>query len=505
MAFSQEDKRFKVLADFCKAKPSAQVLAEFPVIYQRLIEDRLFLPPLFCLDVLVAVSRPVNAITPASFESRPSALGWRAFLTTIGRRAFPSLAGNLEHGVSVLKATAQSLKARMSGLSEGPQIGWEAAAYEKWLSMGADKILRKEVDALSKNAPGELPWGAFWEYLNEEVASIGGRERVMPFSSSFRSRPMDLFLFQELPAVDEQLDALIVEHDVYRARTHLPIAARLGSKDPSVCRSDAGDFFERAPGSLPENPARISPTDLVLLNSGDATAPKLKEMLYRRFALKAIESDINQRYHSQPDPFRRTRKLTVRVTLFDDRLLSAVPPMGEEGASFSQVNLYRACLVYFFHHLSQAMEGSPVELDLTVSMSLGSGLTMSKRLPEAFLAAARTSPRDCFEALWLSFPQLFSSVLLRRLKDVSAAQSLDLEPAMLLLLSLGRPAPACSGDSGEVCRADVQADPATGTLAARVVGFTDGQAPAAIVRNYDLPGAVSFEVVKAIFEQEGAA
>lgn len=505
MAFSRDDKRLLVLADCCKAKPSAQLLAEFPAFYEKLIADRLFLPPLFCLDILVAVSKPGNAITPASFESRTSAIGWRLFLATIGRRALPSTIGSLEHGTAVIWATAQSLKARTSGSVEGPEIGWDGAAYEKWLSMGADKILRKESEAFSKNAQGELPWRTFWDYLNVEVASIGGRERVMPFSSSFRSRPTDLFLFQELPAVDEQLDALIVEHDVYRAKTRLPIASRLGAKDPSVCRSDAGDFFERAPGALPENPARISPSDLVLLNSGANTNAKLKEMLQRRFAVKVIESDINQRYHSQPEPFRRSRKLTVRVTMYDDRLLSEVPPMGAEGLSYSQVNLYRACLVYFFHHLSQAMEGSPLELDLTLSMSLGSGLTMSKRLPETFLGAARSSPRDCFEALWLSFPQLFSSVLLRRLKDTSNVITPDVEPAMLLLFSLGRPAPAYSGDSGEVCRAEVQADSATGTLAARVVGFADGQTPTAIVRNYDLPGAVSFEIVKAIFEQEGAA
>jgi hypothetical protein len=505
MSLTGDIKRFNVLADYCKAKPSARVLSEFPKVYERLIVDRLFLPPLFVLDVLVAVSRQENAITPASFESRPSASGWRLFLETIGRRSLSGSVGNLEHGVALIWATAQSLKARSNSVSDEKAAAWTAAEYESWLSLGADKLIRKEADVFKVNANGKLPWGGFWAYLNEEASTIGGRERIIPFSSSFRSRPTDVFLFQELPAVDEQLDELIKEHDVYRSRGHLPVSSRLGNKDPFVRRSDAGDFFERAPGPLPENVARISPSDLVLLNSGDKTSQQLKEKLKLRFAVKAIESDINQRYHSQPDPFKRSRRLEVRITLHDDRLMRPVPPVGEEGREFSQVNLYRANLVYFLHHLSQAMEGSPIECELKVFLSLGGALSMGKRLPDSFLDAARRSPRDCFEALWLVFPQLFSGVLLRKIKEVAPLHTSEVEPSMLVLLSLGHPAPVSAGDTETVCCADIQADPSSCTLAGRVVGFSESQAQSEIVRRYDAPGSVSFEIVRALFGQEGAA
>ena len=130
---------------------------------------------------------------------------------------------------------------------------------------------------------------------------------------------------------------------------------------------------------------------------------------------------------------------------------------------------------------------------------------MGRRLPDGFLDAARRSPRDCFESLWLSFPQLFSGVLLRKVKEVAPLSVSDVEPSMLILLSLGHPAPVSVGDSETVCRADVQADPSSLTLAGRVVGFSDNAAHAEVVRPYDAPGSVSLEIVRALFGQEGAA
>jgi hypothetical protein len=505
MSRNVDAKRRTVLADYCKSKPSAPILAEFPDLFGRLIADRLFLPPLFVLDVLVAVSKPENAIAPASFESRPSALGWRQLLDTIARRALPGASGNLEHGMSLLRATAQSLKAKSKRKGDDSKFGWTSAEYDEWLALGAAKIIRRETEAFKVSSRGDLPWSGFWRHLNDEVATIGGRERIIPFSSSFRSRPTDLFLFQELPAVDEQLDELIKEHDVYAAKGYLPVSASIGDKDPSVRRSAAGDFFERAPGPLPENIARISPSDLVLLNSGDRTSERLKKLLKLRFVVKAIESDINQRYHAQSDPFRRSRRLEVRITLHDDRLARPVPPIGPEGKEFSQVNLFRASLVYFLHHLSQAMAGSPVQCDLKVYLSLGGALRMGRRLPEGFMAGARKSPRDCFEALWLSFPQLFSGVLLRKLRESSPVAADDVEPSMMILLSLGHPGSVHLGEVEKVCCADIQADPSSCTLAGRVVGFADGSLQSQVVRRYDAPGAVSFEVVRALFGQEGAA
>jgi hypothetical protein len=57
--------------------------------------------PRVVLDILVAVSKQENAITPASFETRPSASGWKLFLETIGRRALSGSVGNMEHGVTL--------------------------------------------------------------------------------------------------------------------------------------------------------------------------------------------------------------------------------------------------------------------------------------------------------------------------------------------------------------------------------------------------------------------
>ncbi len=505
MSLDGDTKRLKVLADCCKARPSPRVLAEFPSVLEKLIADRLFLPPLFVLDILVATTRPENAITPPGFESRPSSEGWRQFMDTVARRALPGTVGGFEHGVALVWATAQSLKARSDGSTEGASIDWSTADYAKWISLGADKVLRAEADYLGRGGKGDLAWTSFWDHLNSEVATIGGRERIIPFSSSFRSRATDVFLFQELPPVDEQLDALIAEHDEYRSRGQLPVSSRIGNKDPSVRRSDAGDFFERAPGALPENVARIAPTDLVLLDAGSGVSAELKKMLKSRFAVKVVESDISQRYHSQPDPFRRSRRLEVRMSLYDDRLMSSVPPVGEAGREFSQINLYRASLVYFLHHLAQALEDSPIECDLKVSLVLGAASSMTRVLPVDFLASARRSPRDCFEALWLCFPQLFSGLVLRKLKETRIAGSLDAEASMTILLNLGRSSPAFSEDLENVCLAQVLADPATCTLCARVVGCSEEGGSAEVVRSHDAPGSVSFEVVRSIFGRGEAA
>ena len=130
---------------------------------------------------------------------------------------------------------------------------------------------------------------------------------------------------------------------------------------------------------------------------------------------------------------------------------------------------------------------------------------MGRRLPDSFLDSARRSPRDCFEAVWTVFPQLFSGVLLRRIKEVAPLPTSEVEPSMLILLSLGHPAPVSAGDSETVCCADIQADPSSRTLAGRIVGFSDGPVHSEIVHRYDVPGSVSYDIVKALFGQEGAA
>ena len=76
---------------------------------------------------------------------------------------------------------------------------------------------------------------------------------------------------------------------------------------------------------------------------------------------------------------------------------------------------------------------------------------------------------------------------------------------MLILLSLGHPGAVHLGEVEKVCCADIQADPSSCTLAGRVVGFAEGSLQSQVVRSYDAPGAVSFEVVRALFGQEGAA
>lgn len=483
---------------YCKASPSRTVVAAFPEVYGSLLKERLFLPPLLVLDLLVAVTKPSNALTPGGFASRRSSQGWEQMLETIARRALPGRIGDADHGKGLLIATAQHLKSTAHRY-------WSSSEYEDCVASDVGRLVSEEVKSLAPASAKRARWSKFWEHLDELVADEAGREKIIPFSSSFRSRQTDVFLFQELPPVDEQLDALIEELDVYRARNQLPVSVRAGDKDPSQRRSDAGDFFERSIGSLPDNVARISPVDLVLLNAGDQIDEEVKKRLRLRFALKVVESDINQRYHAQPEPFRRSRRMEVRVTLHDDRLLRSVAPIGTEGREFSQVNLYRATLVYFLHHFSQAMEGSPIDCDIKVFLSLGGTSRMVRRLPTDFLRSARRSPRSCFEALWLAFPQLFSAIPLRRLKESGGSVHPEAEPSMLVLLSLGQPAPARADDCENVCRADVLADPAACALNARVIGFTSDQVRSAIVCDHDAPGVLGCEVVKALFGQEGAA
>lgn len=484
--------------NYCKAAPSRLVVSAFPEAYGRLLKERLFLPPLLVLDLLVAVTKPINALTPGGFSARPSSQGWELLLETVARRALPGRIGDLDHGASLMVATAQHLK------SNAHQY-WSSDEYEDCVSADVERLVSEELKALSPKSGKRARWSPFWDHLNEVVADEAGREKIIPFSSSFRGRPTDIFLFQELPPVDEQLDALIEELDVYRDRNQLPVSVRPGDKDPAQRRSDAGDFFERSIGSLPDNVARISPVDLVLLNAGDRIDEDVKKRLRLRFALKVVESDINQRYHAQPDPFKRSRRMEIRVTLHDERLARSVPPVGREGREFEQVNLYRATLVYFLHHFSQAMEGSPIDCDIKVFLSLGGASRMMRRLPSDFLTNARRSPRSCFEALWLTFPQLFSGMPLRRLKESGASVQPESEPSMLVLLSLGRSAPSRADDCENVCRADVQTDPVSCTLNARVIGFTSEQVMSSIMSDHDAPGALCCQVVKALFGQEGAA
>ncbi len=484
--------------NYCKAAPSRVVVAAFPELYENLLKARLFLPPLLVLDLLVAVTKPINALTPGSYSSRASSEGWTELLEAVSRRALPGRFGDLDHGHGLLMATAQHLK------STAHQY-WNSAQYEECVTSGVDRLVAEELKALAPKSAKKARWTPFWDHLNQCVADDAGREKVIPFSSSFRSRLNDIFLFQDLPPVDEQLDALIEELEVYRDRNQLPVSVRPGDKDPSQRRSDAGDFFERSPGPLPDNLARISPVDLVLLNAGERVDEELKKRLRLRFALKVVESDISQRYHAQPDPFKRSRKMEVRVTLHDDRLARSVPPVGSDGREFSQVNLYRATMVYFLHHFAQSMEESPIDCDVKIILSLGGTARMVRKLPPDFLAAARRSPRSCFEAVWMAFPQVFSGVLLRRLKETGGSAHPESEPSMLVLLSLGQPSPVRSDDCENVCRADVQADPGACTLNARVIGFTSDQVRSSIVSEHDAPGALGYEVVKALFGQEGAA
>lgn len=484
--------------NFCKASPSRAVITAFPDVYQGLLSQRLFLPPLLVLDLLVAVTKPINALTPGGFASRPSSQGWEQMLETVARRALPGRIGDIDHGKLLLESTAQHLKSTA-------HLYWSLSEYENCVSSGVERLVSDELKSFSPRSSKASRWSKFWNHLDSMVKDEVGREKVIPFSSSFRSRQGDVFLFQELPRVDEQLDALIEELDVYRARNQLPVSVRTGDKDPHRRRSEAGDFFERSTGSLPDNIARISPVDLVLLNAGDQVDEEMKEWLRLRFALKVVESDVNQRYHAQPDPRKRSRRMEVRMTLHDDRQVRSVPPIGTEGREFSQINLYRATLVYFLHHFSQSMEGSPIDCDLNVILSLGGTARMVRRLPADFLRSARRSPRSCFEALWMAFPQLFSCIPLRRLRETGGVVHREGEPSMLVLVSLGQAAPARSDDCDNICRADVLADPTTCTLNARVIGFTSDQVRSTIVSNHDAPGSLGLELIKALLGQQGAA
>ena len=167
MSLTGDIKRFNVLADYCKAKPSARVLAEFPKVYGKLIDDRLFLPPLFVLDILVAVSKQENAITPASFETRPSASGWKLFLETIGRRALSGSVGNMEHGATLIRATAESTEADIADMKTDEAMTRRALdllgskrndAYEAALAALREDTRQWWAETLARN-PDELDEG----------------------------------------------------------------------------------------------------------------------------------------------------------------------------------------------------------------------------------------------------------------------------------------------------------------------------------------------------------
>ena len=86
-------KDIETLVKYCKAAPSLTVLAAFPEVYGSLLNERLFLPPLLVLDLLVAVTKPSNALTPGAFASRRSSQGWEQMLETVARRALPGRIG----------------------------------------------------------------------------------------------------------------------------------------------------------------------------------------------------------------------------------------------------------------------------------------------------------------------------------------------------------------------------------------------------------------------------
>ena len=149
--------------NYCKAAPSRAVVTAFPEVYGSLLNERLFLPPLLVLDLLVAVTKPINALTPGGFASRRSSQGWEQMLETVARRALPGRLGDVDHGNILLVATARHLKSTAN-------LFWSLSEYEDCVSSGVEKLLAEELKSLSPKSGKQARWARFWEHLDRLVA-----------------------------------------------------------------------------------------------------------------------------------------------------------------------------------------------------------------------------------------------------------------------------------------------------------------------------------------------
>ena len=431
---------FTSLAPFCYHKPSAETLSNATQVHGQLLIQGIFLPPLLVLDVLSVLQGGSRSITPAAFHRRRSSAGWAEFLQTLARRGMLARGADARHASRVLHALADNIAHVMDRF-------WDANSCAAAMKLGSARLVDAEVRGIIGEQGASPGWVTMWNYLDRLVDSEGGRDGLLPFSASFRSGG-DGKVLPALPNFDPQLDQLIQPADFYRDEGELIARPLPRGQDSGPRRHYAGDFLERAPGPLPSNLSEISPTDLVLVAPVPSSRRGLSRAMRLRFALKAGEGDIHQRYHSQLEAGVKGRRLSVRIKMMDS-LDSR--DLNQRVGGYLPVSLYRATSIFFIHHLAQLLK-QPNRPDCSVILELanGSGRMVSRQLPKEFYTQASISPRRCAEVVWSCLPSFFSVAHPAHLatgQDNHIGESDDAPTFELILGARAKATPSFSGDN----------------------------------------------------------
>lgn len=462
---------FARLAPFCYLQPGAVTLDAATQVHGQLLLQGMFLPPLLVLDVLSVLQvGGSRSLTPPAFHRRRSSAGWAEFLLTLARRAMLSRGADARHALRVLQSLADNV-------AHVIETHWDGASCAAALRLGSARLVEAEAHGLS-GVQGAAPgWAAIWDYLDRSVASEEGRDGLLPFSASFRAGG-DGKLLPILPNFDPQLDQLVQPVDFYRSEAELMASPLPRGQDSGPRRHYAGDFLERAPGPLPRNLSEISPSDLVLVAPVHGAERGLSRAMRLRFALKAGEGDIHQRYHSQLEPGVMGRRLSVRIRMMD--VLESRDLVQRVGG-YLPVSLYRATSVFFLHHLAQLlMHPNRPECQVVLELGNGSGKLLSRRLPDDFHRAASISPRRCAEVVWACLPAFFSVSHPSHLATGQEGRASGAEDAVSIDLLLGARGQVWASPSGDNFVVEVTASAHAQALIPRLLLAPDSDAQGAL-------------------------
>lgn len=414
---------FGVLEPYCHARPVADTSVVGAKVHAVLMKEGRFLPPLLVLDVLAALQCLPRGLTSPAFDRRSSSAGWAELLTTLTRRARGSRGLEEAHALSVLRAMQDNLSRTVPG--------WGPEKVRAVIALGQPAHLTAQLDSLEGGGNASLPWAPLADQLDAWVGTPRDRERIVPFSASFRhavgrgasSVSRGLQPGAELPRFDSQLDSLIREASHYASQAEIRTTPLPRGPDSGLVRHYAGDFLERAPGPMPHNLAEVSPSDLVLVAPVDDADPRLRRTLRLRFAQKAGEGDIHQRFHSQLTPGLKGRRVSVRVILHDRE---AARDRSSRVAGYLPVSICRAVGVFFLHHLSQVLSRpNPPECEVTIEVVGGPRDGMFAHLPADFPRVAAETPRRAAEAAWSCLPAFFSAESPQLGRRVSHARAFE--------------------------------------------------------------------------------
>jgi len=414
---------FGVLEPFCHARPVAETSVVGARLHATLMKEGRFLPPLLVLDVLAALQCLPRGLTSPAFDRRPSSAGWGELLTTLTRRARGSRGLEETHALSVLRAMQDNLSRSVEG--------WGPEKVRAVIALGQSTHLSAQLASLAEGGEASLPWARLAEQLDTWVSCPRDRERIVPFSASFRhamgrgasSVSLGLQPGAGLPRFDSQLDSLIREASHYQSQSEIRTTPLPRGPDSGHVRHYAGDFLERAPGPMPHNLAEVSPSDLVLVAPVADADQRLRKTLRLRFAQKAGEGDIHQRFHSQLTPGQKGRRVSVRVILHDRE---AARDRSNRVAGYLPVSLCRTVGIFFLYHLSQILSRpNPPECEVTLEVVGGPRDGAFAHLPSGFHRVAGETPRRAAEAVWACLPTFFSAESPQLGRRVSHARAFE--------------------------------------------------------------------------------